>query len=371
MLEDDDVEDESGDDGSEGEDGGEGDDEDGGGEGDEDDFGGDGEEGEDGGDEDEDEEAGDEVPDPATYIVCYMIKADGQPETDHTDPNSVKGLDPKGKLKLPGNFNVGIEFQSGGATVDTLDLKKLGKELKGKVDADEVSGQIKTIFKANFPEINIPDVDVRDNKSLGVELNKKTKASGDAQAEINPEDYNGKLKAALANSEYSLWIEVSDYREKPFVDSAGVADVINTAVKKVGGYVAKKLSGVKADDVFLLRGTAKMSKDETLQDKAKRKIPNPSEIKAIIDKYSGKSSAIWARIDAKFDTCIEANYKASDAIAKSAISKWDAFKKANKNKEDTLEYKVYLDFYEDYLKFYNKTVQPQLAEAFLTEQGLM
>lgn len=49
----------------------------GGGDDGEDDDAGDGEEGEDGGDEDEDEEAGDELPPPATYLVCYMIKADG------------------------------------------------------------------------------------------------------------------------------------------------------------------------------------------------------------------------------------------------------------------------------------------------------
>ena len=93
---DDDIEAEKALDGEEDDGGGDGEEDDGGGDGEEDDGGGgdddedddagdgeegdgagDGEEGEDGGDEDEDEEAGDELPPPATYLVCYMIKADG------------------------------------------------------------------------------------------------------------------------------------------------------------------------------------------------------------------------------------------------------------------------------------------------------
>lgn len=132
-------------------------------EGAEDEDGGDGEEGEDGGDEDEDEEAGDELPPPATYLVCYRIKADGQPEKDHTDPKTVESLSSNGKLKLPGgNFNLGIEFKSGGATVDTIDLKKAANGFMGKVDSDEIETQIRTIMKANFPDIEQPSIEIRD-----------------------------------------------------------------------------------------------------------------------------------------------------------------------------------------------------------------
>lgn len=113
-----------------------------------------GAEDEDGGDEDEDEEAGDELPPPATYLVCYRIKAAGQPEKDYTDPKTVESLSSNGKLKLPGgNFNLGIEFKSGGATVDTIDLKKAANGFMGKVDSDEIETQIRTIMKANFPDI--------------------------------------------------------------------------------------------------------------------------------------------------------------------------------------------------------------------------
>lgn len=132
-------------------------------EGTEDEDGGDEDEDEDSGDEDEDEEAGDELPPPATYLVCYMIKADGQPEKDHTDPKTVESLSSKGKLKLPGgNFNLGIEFKSGGATVDTIDLNKAAKGFMGKVDSDEIETQIRTIMKANFPDIEQPSIEIRD-----------------------------------------------------------------------------------------------------------------------------------------------------------------------------------------------------------------
>lgn len=161
---DDDIESETALDGEENDSGGDGEEDDGaGGDDDEDDGAGDGEEGEAGGDEDEGEEAGDELPPPATYLVTYTIKADGQPETDHTDPKEVEKLSPKGRLKLPGsNFNLGIEFKSGGATVDTIDLKKAANGFMGKVDSDEIEKQIKTIMRTNFPDINQPSIEVRD-----------------------------------------------------------------------------------------------------------------------------------------------------------------------------------------------------------------
>ena len=226
----------------------------------EDEVGGDGEEGEDGGDdggdEDEDEEAGDELPSPATYLVCYMIKAAGQPEKDHTDPKTVESLNPKGKLKLPdSNFNLGIEFKSGGATVDTIDLKKAAKGFMGQVDSDEIETQIRTIMKANFPDIEQPSIEIRDQKTISVELKRRV-----SDNEISKDEYNGKAQALIANADYSIWIEVKDYREKPFVGKKDIADVINASVKKAGGRWAKLLSGVKEDGVIMLHGLSAMGK---------------------------------------------------------------------------------------------------------------
>ena len=82
-------------------------------------------------------------------------------------------------------------------------MKKLGKELRGKVDSTAVETQAREIMRGNFPTINVPDLEIRDNKTISVELNKKT--SGGIP-EIRPEDYSAKLKAALAKSEYSIWI---------------------------------------------------------------------------------------------------------------------------------------------------------------------
>ena len=119
--------------------------------------------------EEEDEEAPEEeIPSPATYFACYMITADGQPEKDHTDPKTIESLDPKGKLKLPGSkFNLGIEFGTvGGGQSDTIDLKKLGKEIRGKIDAEKLEDQIGSIFTKNFPKIPIIDRGIRDARTL-------------------------------------------------------------------------------------------------------------------------------------------------------------------------------------------------------------
>ena len=263
---DDDIESETALDGEE-DDGGGGDD-------DEDDGAGDGEEGEAGGDEDEDEEAGDELPPPATYLVTYTIKADGQPETDHTDPKEVEKLSPKGRLKLPGsNFNLGIEFKSGGATVDTIDLKKAANGFMGKVDSDEIEKQIRTIMRTNFPDINQPSIEIRDQKTIGLELKRRI-----SDNEISRDEYNGKAQALIANADYSLWIEVKYYREKPFIGKKDIADVINAAVKEVGGRWAKLLSGVKEDGVIMLHGLSSMSTQGKGKDEVRRLIPTPNEI---------------------------------------------------------------------------------------------
>ena len=209
---DDDIESETALDGEEDDGGGDSEEDDGGGgDDDEDDDGaGDGEEGEAGGDEDEGEEAGDELPPPATYLVTYTIKADGQPETDHTDPKEVEKLSPKGGgLKLPGGNKYGIKFGStlGGGSSDEIKFDKLGKDLAGKVNSDEIEKQIRTIIRTNFPDIKQPSVEVRDQKTIGVELKRRI-----SDNEISRDEYNGKAQALIANADYSLWIEVKDYR---------------------------------------------------------------------------------------------------------------------------------------------------------------
>ena len=364
---DDDIEAETALDGEEDDGGGGDDDEDdgGGGDDDEDDGAGDGEEGEAGGDEDEDEEAGDELPPPATYLVTYTIKADGQPETDHTDPKEVEKLSPKGRLKLPGsNFNLGIEFKSGGATVDTIDLKKAANGFMGKVDSDEIEKQIKTIMRANFPDINQPSVEVRDQKTIGVELKRRI-----SDNEISRDEYNGKAQALIANADYSLWIEVKDYREKPFIGKKDIADVINAAVKEVGGRWAKLLSGVKEDGVIMLHGLSSMSTKAKGKDEVRRLIPTPSEIQTFIKKNKSAPANIWTEIDKKFKACEKKNGEVGEAVAMEAIGKWKAFKKNRDSNSVTV--KDYESFYSEYKEFYKNKVESLLSEEFISERELM
>ena len=75
-----------------------------------------------------------------------------------------------------------------------------------------------------------------------------------------------------------MWIEVNDYREKPFIGKKDIADVINAAVKEVGGRWAKLLSGVKEDGVIMLHGLSAMNKQVKGKDEVRRLIPTPSEI---------------------------------------------------------------------------------------------
>lgn len=354
-------EDNGGDDG-----GGDGTEDDGsGGDDDEDDVAGDGEEGESGGDEDEDEEAGDELPLPATYLVTYTIKADGQPETDHTDPKEVEKLSPKGRLKLPGsNFNLGIEFKSGGATVDTIDLKKAANGFMGKVNSDEIERQIKTIMRANFPDINQPSIEIRDQKTIGVELKRRI-----SDNEISRDEYNGKAQALIANADYSLWIEVKDYREKPFIGKEDIADVVNAAVKEVGGRWAKLLSGVKEDGVIMLHGLSAMNKQAQGKGEVRRLIPTPSEIQVFIKKNKSAPANIWTEIDNKFKACEKKNGEVGEAVAMEAIGKWKAFKKNRDSNSVTV--KDYESFYSEYKEFYKNKVESLLSEEFISERELM
>ena len=365
---DDDIEAEKALDGEEDDGGGGDDDEDdgGGGDDDEDDGGGgDDDEDEEAGDGEEAEEAGDELPPPATYLIAYTIKADGQPETDHTDPKEVEKLSPKGRLKLPGsNFNLGIEFKSGGATVDTIDLKKAANGFMGKVDSDEIEKQIKTIMRANFPDINQPSVEVRDQKTIGVELKRRI-----SDNEISRDEYNGKAQALIANADYSLWIEVKDYREKPFIGKKDIADVVNAAVKEVGGRWAKLLSGVKEDGVIMLHGLSAMNKQAQGKGEVRRLIPTPSEIQVFIKKNKSAPANIWTEIDNKFKACEKKNGEVGEAVAMEAIGKWKAFKKNRDSNSVTV--KDYESFYSEYKEFYKNKVESLLSEEFISERELM
>ena len=373
---DDDIEAENALDGEEDDGGGGDDDEDdgGGGDGEEGEGGGDGEEGEGGGDDDEDEEAGDgeeaeeagdELPPPATYLIAYTIKADGQPETDHTDPKEVEKLSPKGRLKLPGsNFNLGIEFKSGGATVDTIDLKKAANGFMGKVDSDEIEKQIRTIMRNNFPDINQPSIEVRDQRTIDIELKRRI-----SENEISRDEYNGKAQALIANADYSLWIEVKDYREKPFIGKKDIADVINAAVKEVGGRLAKLLSGVKEDGVIMLHGLSSMSTKSKGKDEVRRLIPTPSEIQAFIKKNKSTPANIWVEIDKKFNACEKKNADVGEAVAMEAIGKWKAFKKDRDSNSVTV--KDYESFYSEYKEFYKNKVESLLSEEFISERELI
>ena len=143
----------------------------------------------------------------------------------------------------------------------------------GKVDSDEIEKQIKTIMRANFPDINQPSIEIRDQKTIGVELKRRI-----SDNETSRDEYNGKAQALIANADYSLWIEVKDYREKPFIGKKDIADVVNAAVKEVGGRWAKLLSGVKEDGVIMLHGLSAMNKQAQGKGEVRRLIPTPSEI---------------------------------------------------------------------------------------------
>ena len=362
---DDDEDDGGGGDGEEGEGGGDGEEGEGGGDDDEDEEAGDGEEAEEAGDGEEAEEAGDELPPPATYLIAYTIKADGQPETDHTDPKEVEKLSPKGRLKLPGsNFNLGIEFKSGGATVDTIDLKKAANGFMGKVDSDEIEKQIRTIMRNNFPDINQPSIEVRDQRTIDIELKRRI-----SENEISRDEYNGKAQALIANADYSLWIEVKDYREKPFIGKKDIADVINAAVKEVGGRLAKLLSGVKEDGVIMLHGLSSMSTKSKGKDEVRRLIPTPSEIQAFIKKNKSTPANIWVEIDKKFNACEKKNADVGEAVAMEAIGKWKAFKKDRDSNSVTV--KDYESFYSEYKEFYKNKVESLLSEEFISERELI
>ena len=339
----------------------------GGGDDDEDEEAGDGKEAEEAGDGEEAEEAGDELPPPATYLIAYTIKADGQPETDHTDPKEVEKLSPKGSgLKLPDDNKYGIKFGStlGGGSSDEIKFDKLGKDLAGKVDSDEIEKQIRTIMRNNFPDINQPSIEVRDQRTIDIELKRRI-----SENEISRDEYNGKVQALIANADYSLWIEVKDYREKPFIGKKDIADVINAAVKEVGGRWAKLLSGVKEDGVIMLHGLSSMSTQVKGKDEVRRLIPTPSEIQAFIKKNKSTPANIWAEIDKKFKACEKKNADFGEAVAMEAIGKWKAFKKNRDSNSVTV--KDYESFYSEYKEFYKNKVEQLLSEEFISERELM
>ena len=243
-------------------------------------------------------------------------------------------------------------------------MKKAANGFMGKVDSDEIERQIKTIMRTNFPDINQPSIEVRDQKTIGVELKRRI-----SDNEISRDEYNGKAQALIANADYSLWIEVKDYREKPFIGKKDIADVINAAVKEVGGRWAKLLSGVKEDGVIMLHGLSAMNKQAQGKGEVRRLIPTPSEIQAFIKKNKSARANIWTEIDNKFKACEKKNGEVGEAVAMEAIGKRKAFKKNRDSNSVTV--KDYESFYSEYKEFYKNNVESLLSEEFISERELM
>ena len=250
--------------GEEGEDGGGGDE-------DEDDDGGGEDEDDGGGDEDEAEAGEEEVPPPATFFAYYMIKAEGLPEEDHTDSKDIEKLT-KRKMMLPGSkFNLGIEFRSGGATVDTINLKKLGKELKGDVDAEELNDWIGKIFSKNFPQVQTISRGIRDRSTVIDELQT-----------MNFEEDDQYIRDALqkiGKSEYSFYMQLKDNPAKPYVNKKDVIQMVNASLKQMGGRWLKFMSGVSDKDVIELHATTMIGANTKAdRDAVFRSVPEPEQI---------------------------------------------------------------------------------------------
>lgn len=297
-------------------------------------------------------------------MVKYLIKADGQPEKDHTkDPDKLKEL-LGGKFKVSdGNFNFGIKFYNGGE----VDFKKLAKEVGGEVDSDELEKNVREIMRANFPTITIPTVHIRDKRTTDLEIKKKI-----SNREIMDADhqYNSQVQSQIDRADYNLWIEVNDYREKPIVGKKELVDSVNAAMKKMGGIWLKFMSGIKPDDVIMIRCLSPEGKREQAVDKVRRLIPNPSEIKKYI-KDEPDLNSIWVKIDKKFDKLKEENNKVTDGVAAQALSMWTKFKESKSNTSKGVELKDYNAFVAEFEKFYVEEVAKRLSESFLTERSLM
>ena len=111
--------------------------------------------------------------------------------------------DGKGKLILPGlNISPEIGFRTiGGGDDDSINLKKLTKEIKGEVDSEKLQNEVRSIFSKNFPRIEDPTLFVRDSRTIINELNKKKE-----KEEILSEDYNSEVINRIKEAGYGFYI---------------------------------------------------------------------------------------------------------------------------------------------------------------------
>jgi hypothetical protein len=89
-------------------------------------------------------------------------------------------------------------------------LKKLGKELGGKMNGETLETMVREQFKKDFPDTRVPTVSVRDKKSLDTELKKKFEKD-------DADQYDASVQSAIQSANYSLYIEVEDFRLKPHI----------------------------------------------------------------------------------------------------------------------------------------------------------
>lgn len=141
-------------------------------------------------------------------------------------------------------------------------------------------------------------------------------------------------------------------------------------MKKMGGVWLKFMSGIKPDDVIMIRCLSPKGKRDQAVDKVRRLIPNPSEIKKYI-KDEPDLNSVWVKIDNKFDKLKKENDSVVDGVAAQALSMWTKFKQGKGNTSDGVELKDYNAFVAEFEKFYIEEVAKRLSESLLTERALM
>lgn len=224
-----------------------------------------------------------------------------------------------------------------------------------------------------------PKVDIRDRLTLDEELSQIQK---DHQF-LEGYDYNSNAQARVRSADFSVWIEVGDQKQKPYVKPKDIANILNAALKKMGGrYLRGKQSmsegiakaakkayrtakntllpnifkgGITQDKVIFLRTASATKHGGKSRRDLLDNIPDRGALLSCIysqgDRTKGinkNSTTVWNAIESRLKKLRDQAQNDGDDTAGAAYKIWNDFRKEHEGKPDGLTLADYEKFLRDY-----------------------
>lgn len=309
-------------------------------------------------DEGKDKKDTDEEKKPAGYYVGYSLKVEGMKESTADDAmKSTSALWKYAKTFFDGMKITFTKLGSGGSgeSFTIKDIKNAFGETFGKIDPNKLVSNIEKELDKRYPDTTPVSVKVRDQKTLLADDGDKL---------------SGEDKAKIAQSQYSLFIKVTEHDpKKNILTTAEIADIVT---KSISGLWKKFRNGVTKNDVIYINNYADTRSNPEELKKLQNLVPNSKEVLNIVRK-NRQASDVYDKLKKAMDKIDDHKQKENSNLANACLKAWNELEKqitADEKRILSLTGKAKDDFFmpfaDKYKKTYEKYYDKSLNESICT-----